>query len=357
MPRGGGEDRTEKATPKRRGDAKAKGGGPRSADLNQAGVMMAGLVGVMLTAPKMVSATAAAMTQIFGDISHPQSVSTGAGLHGLLMLVEHTLVNTVGPIAGLCVLSGIALNVLQVGLRFKGLHPSFAVLNPMTGFKNLFNVKSLFTLGKDLVKVAIIGGLVTLALMPDITQLGAAVGTTPYGLGVLMSSSVKSIALRATIGYLLIGIVDLMWQRHSFEKSIKMSKQEIKEENKSKDLPPEIKSAIRRRQRMQARARMMAAVPRADVVVTNPTHYAVALEYSGESLAPVVVAKGKDHVAAQIRRIAGEHGIPLVPDPPLARELFRVVEIDQMIPADLYAAVAQVLAFVYRMAARKRVGV
>jgi flagellar biosynthetic protein FlhB len=355
---GGGEDRTEKATGKRRGEAK-KNGGPKSADLNQAGVMMAGLVGVMLTAPKVVSATANAMTQIFGDISHPHSVITGSGLHGLMMLAETTLLKTVAPIAGMCVLAGIALNLLQVGLKFnpQAVRPRFGVLNPMNGFKNLFNVKSLFTLGKDLVKVAIVGGLVALALIPDITHLGAAVGTTPYGLGALMASGVKSVALRATIGYLLIGIVDLFWQRHSFEKSIKMSKQEIREENKSKDLPAEVKRAIRKRQFQQARARMMAAVPKADVVITNPTHYAVALEYSGESLAPVVIAKGKDHVAAQIRRIAQENGVPLVPNPPLARELFRVVEVDQMIPADLYAAVAQVLAFVYRMAARRRVGV
>jgi len=355
---GGGEDRTEKATPKRRSEAKKKGGA-RSPDLTQAGVMLAGLIGVMLTAPKVLNAMAGAMTQIFGDISHPHSVITGSGLHGLMMLAESTVMKTVAPIAGMCVLSGIALNLLQVGLNFnpQAVRPSFAVLNPMNGFKNLFNVKSLFTLGKDLVKVAIVGGLVALALIPDITHMGAAVGTTPYGLGVLMSSGVKSIALRASIGYLLIGIVDLVWQRHTFEKSIKMSKQEIKEENKSKDLPAEVKRAIRRRQFQQARARMMAAVPKADVVITNPTHYAVALEYSGESLAPVVVAKGKDHVAAQIRRIAQENGVPLVPNPPLARELFRVVEVDQMIPAELYAAVAQVLAFVYRMAAKRRVGV
>ena len=355
----GGDDKTEKATPKRRSEAKEKGGGPRSADLNQAGVMMAGLVGIMLMGPKMVAATASAMTEIFGEISRPQNVISGAGLHGLLMLVEKTLLKTVGPIAGICVLGGIALNLLQGGVRFtpKAITPKFSVLNPMNGFKNLFSPKSLFTLGKDLVKIAIVGGLVALALIPDITHLGASVGTTPYGLGLLMTSGVKSIALRAAIAYLLIGIVDFVWQRHSFEKSIKMSKQEIKEETKQRDLPPEVKRAIRRRQFQQARARMMAAVPRADVVITNPTHYAVALEYDGDHVAPIVIAKGKDHVAAQIRRIAQENGIPLVPDPPLARELFRVVEVDQMIPADLYAAVAQVLAFVYRMAARKRVGV
>ncbi len=355
----GHDDKTEKATPKRRGVAREKGQVARSTDLTHAGVMLAGLFGVMLMAPKVLAATASAMTEIFAEISHPQSAISGAGLHGLLTLTEKTLTKTVGPIAGMCVGAGIMLNLLQVGIRFtpKAVRPSFGVLNPVNGLKNLFSIRSIFTLGKSLVKMAIVGGLVTLALMPDLTKMGAAVGTTPYGLGVLMKSGVESIALRAALAYLLIGIVDYIWQRHTFDKSLKMTKQEVKEEDKQRDLPPEVKRAIRRKQFQQARARMMAAVPGADVVVTNPTHYAVALEYDGDHLAPIVVAKGKDHVAAQIRRIAEENGVPLVPDPPLARELYRVVEVDQMIPADLYAAVAQVLAFVYRMAARKRVGV
>lgn len=355
----GADDRTEKATPKRRNQARDSGQSGRSADLNHAGVLMAGLIAVMMMAPKMLAASANAMTEIFGQISRPHNVMTAAGLHGLLALTETTLLKTVAPVAGICVAAGIGLNLLQVGLRFtpKALKPNFGVLNPAHGLKNLFSPRSTFNLAKDLVKIAIVGGLVALALMPDLTHMGANVGTTPYGLGVLMKSGVKSIAIRAAIAYLMIGIVDLVWQRYRFEKSIKMSKQEVKDENKQRDLPPEVKRAMRRRQFQQARARMMAAVPRADVVVTNPTHYAVALEYDGEHPAPIVIAKGKDHVAAQIRRIAEENGIPLVPDPPLARELFRAVEVDQMIPADLYAAVAQVLAFVYRMAARKRVGV
>ncbi len=172
-----------------------------------------------------------------------------------------------------------------------------------------------------------------------------------------MEVGVKGIVYRAVGAYLLIGVGDYFWQRHRFEESLKMTKQEVKDETRQRDLPPEVKRMIRRRQFQQARARMMAAVPRADVVVTNPTHYAIALEYSGDNPAPLVIAKGKDHVALHIRRIAEEHGIPIVPDPPLARELYRTVELDQMIPADLYAAVAHVLAYVYRMAARKRVGV
>jgi flagellar biosynthetic protein FlhB len=174
---------------------------------------------------------------------------------------------------------------------------------------------------------------------------------------VLLGSGAKDIVIRAAGAYLLIGVADYVWQRHRVNQSLMMTKQEVKEETKQKDLPPEVKRAIRRRQFQRARARMMTAVPQADVVVVNPTHYAVALQYGGDRPAPVVVAKGVDHVAAQIRRIATEHGVPIVPNQPLARELYRTVEIDQMIPADLYAAVAKVLAFVYRLAARKRVGV
>ncbi|MBV8220959.1 MAG: EscU/YscU/HrcU family type III secretion system export apparatus switch protein, partial [Solirubrobacterales bacterium] len=135
---------------------------------------------------------------------------------------------------------------------------------------------------------------------------------------------------------------------------LKMSKHEVKEESRSANAPPEVRSAIRKRQLQAARARMMAAIPQADVVVTNPTHFAVALSYDGSHPAPIVVAKGQDLVAKQIRRIAEENDVPIVPDPPLARSLHQNVEIGQMIPAELYAAVAQVLAFVYRMAGRRK---
>jgi flagellar biosynthetic protein FlhB len=161
-------------------------------------------------------------------------------------------------------------------------------------------------------------------------------------------------AERAAIAYLLIGIVDVIWQRRRHQKMLKMSKQEVKDETKQQQLPPEVKAALRRRQLQASRARMMAAVPQADVVVTNPTHFAVALRYDGTLPAPVVVAKGQDLVAAQIRRIAEENDVPIIPDPPLARELHRTVEIGQMIPAEMYAAVAQVLAFVYRIAGRRK---
>jgi len=353
------DDRTEKPTPKRKEEARNRGQVARSNDLGAAGVLLAGLIGVLLVGGTFVSATGGAMESIFGQIARPHNVISGAGLHGLLRLVEMTLLKTVGPVAAICLAAGVGLNILQVGLHFstETLKPRFSKLNPINGVKNLFNVSKVFDLGKDLIKVAVIAGIVAMVLVPDLTSLGAGVGTTPVALGALISSGVKGIALRASVAYMVIGLVDFFWQRYRVNKSMMMTKHEVKEESKQRDLPPEVKRAIRRRQFQAARARMMAAVPRADVVVTNPTHFAVALEYGGDSAAPVVVAKGQDHVAFQIRRIAEENGVPIVPDPPLARELYRTVEIDQMIPATLYAAVAQVLAFVYRVAARKRVGV
>jgi flagellar biosynthetic protein FlhB len=266
------------------------------------------------------------------------------------------MLSTVAPIGGICLAAGVLANVAQVGFKpaFGGVKPDFKRVNPASGFKNIFGPRIAFETGKALAKVAVVGVVVALALVPQLTNLGASIGTPPGALGRLISSNAMSIAQRAAIVYLLIGIVDVIWQRRRHEKGMRMSKQEVKEEGKQTQTPPEVKAAMRRRQLQAARARMMAAVPQADVVVTNPTHFAVALSYDGTNPAPIVVAKGQDLVALQIRRIAEENDVPVIPDPPLARSLHKSVELGQMIPAELYAAVAQVLAFVYRMAAKRR---
>jgi flagellar biosynthetic protein FlhB len=271
--------------------------------------------------------------------------------------VMNTLIATLVPIAGVCMGAGILSNVVQVGVRpnMHKLKPDMKRVNPVSGFKNLFGPRIGFELAKTVAKIAAMGAVVATALIPQLTNLAASVGTSPGTLGSLISSNATAVAQRAGFAYLGIAVIDYVWQRRRHNKSLKMSKHEVKEEGKQLDLPPEVKGAIKRRQFEAARRRMMAAVPQADVVVTNPTHFAVALSYDGTHPAPVVVAKGQDLVARQIRRIAEEHDVPIVPDPPLARSLHKSVEIGQMIPAELYAAVAQVLAFVYRMAGRRRV--
>jgi flagellar biosynthetic protein FlhB len=169
-----------------------------------------------------------------------------------------------------------------------------------------------------------------------------------------MGARAMEIAQHATFAYLLIGAIDLIWQRRRHHKQMRMTKQEVKDEVRQYGVSAEVRGAMRRRAMQIARSRMMAAVPQADVVVTNPTHYAVALRYDGQHVAPEVVAKGQDLIALQIRRVAEENDVPIVPDPPLARALHGSTEIGQLIPEELYAAVAQVLAFVYRLAASRR---
>ena len=348
--------KTEKATPKRRTEARKQGQVAKSTDLNGAVVLGAGLVGIMFLGPSMVSGAAGAMRAIFSDVSNPGTATTAAGLHGLEQIALHTMLTTVAPLAGMCVVAAFAVNIAQVSFKpsSQAIKPSFGKINPITGFKNRFGPTMFFEGGKALTKVAAVGAVVAIALVPQLTHLGASIDTTPIALGGMISSSAYGLAERAAAAYLLIGIIDLVHQKRRLSQSLKMSKQEVKEESRQADLPPEVKSAIRRRQIQAARARMMAAIPQADVVVTNPTHFAVALSYDGSHPAPVVVAKGQDLVAKQIRRIAEENNVPIVPDPPLARSLHASVEIGQMIPAELYAAVAQVLAFVYRMAGRRR---
>jgi flagellar biosynthetic protein FlhB len=350
-------DKTEKATPKRRHEARKKGNVAKSTDLNGAIVLIAGLIAVMFMGPRVVDGAGTAMRSIFVQIANPGAATSAVGLHALLHLALITMLTTVAPIAAMCVLAAIAVNVAQVGFKpsTQVLRPNFKKLNPVSGFKNLFfSSRVPFEGAKAIAKVSAVGAVVALALVPQLTHLGANVGTPPAALAHLIDSGVMGIAERAAIAYLLIAIVDLFWQRRQHAKSLRMSKREVKDEFKQTQLPPEVKSALRRRQIQAARARMMAAIPQADVVVTNPTHFAVALQYDGSHPAPVVVAKGQDLVAKQIRRIAEENNVPIVPDPPLARALHNSVEIGQMIPAELYAAVAQVLAFVYKMAGRRR---
>lgn len=348
--------KTEKATPKRKGEARHKGNVAKSTEINGAVVLAAGLAGVMLIGPKVVSGTGDAMRAIFGQISHPGQATSAAGLHALMQIGLNTILSTVAPIAGMCLVAGVAANVVQVGWKptFQPLKPSFGKLNPLTGFRNLFGPRMPFEGAKAIIKVLAVGAVVAMALIPQLTHLGASIGTTPAELGSSISSNITGIAERAVAAYLLIAVIDIIWQRRRHAKTLKMSKQEVKEESRQSDIPPEVKGAIRRRQIQAARARMMAAIPQADVVVTNPTHFAVALQYDGSHPAPVMVAKGQDLVAKQIRRIAEENNVPIVPDPPLARALHKSVEIGQMIPAEMYAAVAQVLAFVYKMAGRRK---
>ncbi len=197
------------------------------------------------------------------------------------------------------------------------------------------------------------GLVAALAILPGMKSLASIVGVTPGALAGIAGHTALGVAQRAALAYVAIGLIDYGWKRWRHERQLRMTKQELRDELRQYGVSAEVKAALRRRQMQLARARMMAAVPDADVVVTNPTHFAVALSYDGSRTAPEVVAKGQDLIAAQIRRIAQENDVPVVSDPPLARALHSSTEVGQLIPEELYAAVARVLAFVYRTAGRQ----
>jgi flagellar biosynthetic protein FlhB len=353
-----GSDKTEKATPKRREEARKQGNIAKSQDLSGAVVVLAGLMALGMTGPAMVQRMAGGIHDALAAGAGTDPV-TGRTIGDLLLTSGRNAAWCVAPILGVCALAAIVVNVAQVGLKpkTKALKPNFRRLNPKTGAQRIVGKQGLVELVKNVVKVAVVAYVVLGAFLPHMTDYAAMVGVSPLQLGGSMFGLIKSIALRAALAYLFIGIVDFFYQRWSHEKSLRMDKQEIKDESKGQDLPAEVKGAIRRRQREAARARMMADVPTADVIVTNPTHFSVALKYDGSSPAPQVVAKGQDLVALRIREIAAEAGVPIVPDPPLARSLHGTVEVGQQIPEELFQAVAQILAYVYRVAGRRRLGV
>jgi flagellar biosynthetic protein FlhB len=347
-------EKTEKATPKKLDQAREKGQIARSMDLNGAVVLIASLITLSATGPKLFIRIEEATVAILRLVASPEIVSRDG--FGVVMADAATHVGiALAPVLLSCLIAGVVINVLQTGGKpsTKAIMPQWKKLNPLTGAKNLLGPNSLVEAAKGVFKVAVVGTVAAMALIPKLPELGALVGMAPAELLTTIAGEAFRIAQWAAGAYLVIALADLVYQRWHFGKQMRMEKQEVKEENKQMDLPPEVKAAIRRRQMDAARQRMMDAVPTADVIVTNPTHYSVALRYDSERLAPVVVAKGKDNIAFKIRELARDAGVAIVPDPPLARTLHASVEVGQMIPEELFQAVAQLLAYVYRLAGRK----
>jgi len=350
------EDRTEKATPKKRADARKKGQVARSMDINGAAVLLASLLALSATAPKMMEECRIAMLQVF-DLAKTPQVVTQEGVGRLFMMVGEHVLLAIAPVLFACVAAGVIASVAQVGFKPtpSAIKPEFKKLNPISGLKNLFNpqhfgVEAL----KNIAKTAVVGAIAAMALYPKLDELAALVGTPPGDLVPQIAGMIKSIAQRAAVAYLVLAGADYFWQRHKFEKSIKMDKEEIKQEFKQQELPAEVKSHQRRMAMQMSQGRMMDAVPTADVIVTNPSHYAVALKYEAGTSAPTVVAKGMDNLAFKIRAAAEQAGVMVVPDPPLARTLYATVDVGRAIPEDLFQAVAQLLAYVYRVAGLRR---
>ena len=349
-----GDNRTEAPTPKRRGKARAEGQVARSGEINSSLVLIATLAVLVITGPSMLSKLEALVGEGLARAFVPGNATAG-GLGASFRWGATAFVRIVAPIAATALVVGVLANVAQVRFRFTTalIKPKFSKLDPLKGMKRLVSPSSLVELVKALAKTTLIGGVAYSALRPKLNEFSLLAGTPPAALPGLIGSTVSGIAFRVAGALVILAAADYAWQRHRHEKSLKMTKEEVKQEARQTDVAPEVKGAIRRRQVEQARRRMLSEVPTADVVVVNPTHFAVALRYDGTTPAPEVVAKGMDLVAAAIRRAAEEAGIPIISQPPLARALYREVDLGRQIPEELFAAVAEVLAFVFRTAGQR----
>ncbi|ACM92208.1 flagellar biosynthetic protein FlhB [Nautilia profundicola AmH] len=255
------------------------------------------------------------------------------------------------PLLGAVVLAGILGNVMQFGFLFtvKPIIPKFEKINPIKGIKRLFSLKTLVEGIKMTLKVSVAFGVGAWLFMKFLEEIPKLELMSFFEQLKWFEEKALIIISAMLAVFLVFAAIDFIYQRYSYKKSLRMSKQEIKDEYKQTEGNPEIKAKIRQLQREMAKKRMMSEVPKADVVITNPTHYAVAIRYDKtKDEAPRVIAKGVDNLALKIKEIAREHDIMIVENPPLARELYKLVDIDELIPQKLYKAVAEVLAFVYK---------
>lgn len=344
------EDRTEQPSEKRLKEAREKGDVPRSRDLSGALVVLAGVSALLASAP---SAMAHART-IYGLGLHYSREALfsealpGRALHAALS----EALALFAPVAIATVLAALAAPVMLGGLNFsaEALQPKFERLDPIAGFGKIFAMRGLVELGKALLKIVLIGFVLVLLLRhweADLLTTGR--GDVGFGIAQGIGLLGRS-ALAFGVVLALIGAADALYQRFGYTKRQRMTKQELKDESKETEGNPELKGRIRQVQHQMSRRRMMQDLPTADVVVTNPTHFAVALKYDENGFgAPRVIAKGVDVLAQQIRAVAAGHRIPLVEAPPLARALYATTELGREIPASLYVAVAQILAYVYQL--------
>ncbi len=348
-------DKTEKATPKRLGEARSRGQIAKSQDLNSMVGLMAGFAVLAIDGPHILSQLEAIFRRGLAQSGNTH-LATSEGIASVTLWGMTSFAKVLAPVVLAVCIAGVLANVAQVRLHLslKPMKPNFSKLNPVSGMKRLFGMNGLVEFVKAMIKLVIVGGVAFLSVWPKLHTMGALVGLPPAALLSVLGGLIVSIVIRVGGMLLVLAFADYAYQRHKLEKQLRMTKQEVKQESRQADLAPEVRSALRKRQYQLARKRMMAEVPTADVIVVNPTHYAAALRYDGSTPAPELVAKGVDHVAAAIRALAKEHGVPIVSNPPLARTIYAQVEIGAQIPEDLFTAVAEVLAYVYRIAGRKR---
>lgn len=350
-------ERTEPATPRRVEKAREEGDVPRSKELSTVSVLLTVLVAIWASGAQM---TQALRTNMAGGLSLPRNLAYEPELLIVSIARQFSdLVWALLPLALLVIIVAVLSPVLLGGwnISAKALLPKFGKLNPINGLKNMVSKNAVVEFVKAVAKALLVGTVAFFVMLAEIDDV-LMLPLLPVNEALISTARLILVTMIAISGSLvLIAAIDVPYQLWSYAKKLKMSKQEVRQEHKEMEGNPEIKARIRQQQREMARRRMMAEIPNADVVVTNPTHYAVAIKYKQDSMrAPVVVAKGVDAVALKIREIAAEHHVSALEAPKLARALYAHTELGDVIPEALYAAVAEVLAYVYQLRIFRQIG-
>ncbi|HHY44373.1 MAG TPA: flagellar biosynthesis protein FlhB [Firmicutes bacterium] len=343
-------EKTEPASPRRRQMAREKGQIARSQDLVSAAAFFAGVVALRYGV-KPVARFIMARSAVIWSAPVPAEFGVSYAMEVLRNVFTYAAI-ACAPVMAASLIFGAGVSMLQTGLQFRlsFLAPQLERLNPISGFARLFSRRAFVDCLKSLLKIGLIGFLAWTTFRTVMPEMAGLSIRELAGSLEITQKTIESLITRCGVFLLTAGLLDYLYQWWEHEKSLRMTIKEVRDELRDNEVKPEVRQAIRARMRQMARRRMMHEVPNADVVVVNPTHYAVALKYdAAESPAPVVVAKGVDEIALRIRQIAEEAGVSVVENPPLARALYKAADIGEMIPEELYKAVAEVLAYVYRL--------
>ncbi len=344
-------EKTEKATPKKRQDARKKGQVLKSQDVTAAVLLLLTFFFLLFFAPFMYDGLKGFLLQALNRNLLIETLNEETVMDMYVESLKEMAIIAL-PIMVVAMIAGIGANFFQFGLLFttETLKIDLKKMDPIKGIKKIISVRAIVNLIKSLLKVTLIGAVTTVVILIYLEEVLSLALHSPAQILATVAYLSAIMGIAASVMLVAIALFDYLYERFEYEKQLKMSKQDLKDEYKNSEGDPLIKSKIKQRQREMAMRRMMSEIPSADVVITNPTHYAIALKYDENEMdAPRVVAKGTDFVAQKIKMIAKENDITMVENRPLARAMYDQVEIGQAVPEEFFKAVAEVLAYVYRI--------
>lgn len=347
-------EKTEEPTQKKLDDARQKGQIPTSREVNHWIMFLAAAIFVLGLSPGLGSGVASALAGFF---AHAHAIdATGPALPDLLLQIFAEIGLVIAPLVALLLVFAFAAGVIQNGFLFSGesIKPSLEKISPIAGVKRLFSLRSLTEFAKGVLKLVIVGSIAFGVVLPELNTIENLIGMAAGDLISRIRDVSGTLILAVLAVMTAIAAADFLYQRWEHAKKLRMSRQDLKEEYKQTEGDPIVKQRLRQIRAERSRKRMIAEVPKADVVITNPTHYAVALKYEQSDMgAPTVIAKGVDKAALRIREVANENSVPIVENPPLARALYASVDLDDEVPEEHYRAVAEVINYVWKLKGRR----